>query len=159
MKAPNIRKVLTAVGVVLLVFTALAIWFPAIMAPIQEIAFRWQAKKQLAAATTPEERESAVGDLGLYCPLRDGSWIAICYKDTHSGEIVSVAIALDSEGRFYECYEHFCGTFSIYRKVRESLEERREEELQSHAVHPVATAPDLEIARKHLLKMGFVQMD
>lgn len=49
------------------------------------------------------------------------NWIAIAYRDSHRGGIVSVAIARTSDGLWYESDRHFCGGLAAYRSRREDL--------------------------------------
>jgi len=107
------------------------------------------------AARNASEREAATGYLGISLEYPDGSWLAICYNDSHHFPRWSAALALDSQGVLYRSKEHFCGLFSIYKDVVEQERRFGLELGEYRGLKAVATSPNLEAAREHLLKMGF----
>ncbi len=79
----------------------------------------------MEAAENESELRQAVGDIGtygLYAPLADGEWIAICYGDSHDDPGWSSSVALDSGGRWRTSNFHFCGTFEVWSADLERLE-------------------------------------
>lgn len=76
--------------------------------------------RDLSGAHTPETVRNAVGRLGVVLPRKDGSWIAISYKDSHMIPFAySSAIVRTSEGEWMRSTEHFCGAFANYRNQRD----------------------------------------
>ena len=63
---------------------------------------RGESIRALSGAVNSDAMENAVGHLGIVFHLADGSWIAIRYVDRHNGDFWSSAVALDSEGRWYD---------------------------------------------------------
>ena len=132
---------------------------------------RQEALTILSAAKTTYEVEQAVGNLGIFIPLRDGSWIAIRYRDTHRGYLASLAIARDSGGNWYESDHHYCGEFIAYKHDRRESEELHSEPAEPGevatnarsesfaALDAVFNAPSLEVGRQRLLKLGFETID
>jgi hypothetical protein len=114
LKRKHILSVVIGVPLVLLA-AAIVYWIfwidPGYMRVAQlEKQWRTESIAALQAARTTDQLEQAVGRLGVYVPLADGSWIAISYHDTHSGTIASLAIARDSGDNWYESTEHYCGS-------------------------------------------------
>src|SRR5262245_49751225 len=75
---------------------------------IEPAIWRWNARRKafalLGAAKSPGALE-AVASQGISLPLKEGSWIAIRYRDQHAGSISSfvggissLAVAHDSGG-------------------------------------------------------------
>jgi hypothetical protein len=129
---------------------------------------------RLASARTAKELEATVGDLGILILLRDGSWIAVRYRDSHALPIWSSAVALDSSGRWYASENHYCGTFKIYRarwdRILEVLshpDATREEKRdilksfwdESTELTRIERASSLEAARAALQAIGFRELD
>lgn len=82
--------------------------------------FRSQAVSTVREITSYEQ--AAERGLGMGVLLGDPDhWIAIAYRDSHRGGIVSVAIARTSDGLWYESDRHFCGGLVAYRSRREDL--------------------------------------
>jgi len=65
-------------------------------------------RKALTNASA-SELEKVLGPLGVVLHFKDGSWLAISYRDDHSFLGWSAAVARDSEGAWFESSEHFCG--------------------------------------------------
>jgi hypothetical protein len=142
---------------------------------VEPMTWHWRVRREsiatLSAAKTTNELQQAVGGLGIFIPIRDGSWIAIRYRDTHAGRIASLAVARDSGGSWFESDYHFCGAFAGYRHERRSMEEIRSElaklgetdtNLTTRARSDTAAALDatysaasLEDGRQQLSKLGF----
>ena len=140
---------------------------------VDPASWHWRVRREflsiLSAAKTTNELQSAVGHWGVLISLRDGSWIAIRYRDTHAGRIESLAIARDSGGSWFESDHHFCGAFSNYRVERQRQEEIRLEIAKTGDTNTVPegssgtsaildaafAAPSIEAGRKQLLKLGF----
>jgi len=132
---------------------------------------RQAAITALSTAKTINELQQAVGGLGIFVPLQDGSWIAIVYHDIHAARISSLAIARDSGGNWFESDRHFCGTLSAYRQERQSRAEMRSElaklgEIETNSIidsrsgifmdlDSLFAAPSLDAGRKQLWKLGF----
>ena len=118
------------VGVVVLVLLAtivtLVVTIPWAYSHIRPALVRSESIDILAAATTRDELESAVGGLGVLLDLPDGEWIAIRYRDSHYSPGYSVAIALTSDGRWLESDYHFCAFFVMYRTYVERLRDAAE---------------------------------
>jgi hypothetical protein len=141
----------------------------------EPVTWHWRVRRDsiatLSAAKTTNDLQQAVGGLGIFIPIRDGSWIAIRYRDTHAGRIASLAVARDSDGSWFESDHHFCGAFAGYRHERQSVQELRSElaklgetntNLKTSARSDTATALDaihsaasLEDGRQQLSKLGF----
>lgn len=118
--------------------------------------------------------KDAVGDLGLFAEMADGSWLAIRYRDRHGFPMWSSAVALDSEGNWYRSNEHYCGRFMHYRRQKQRNEEDREDARKKNVPQlerdefneflesrldkdfvELEAAPTLEEARKVLERLGF----
>jgi len=145
---------------------------------VEPVTWHWRVRREslsaLATASSSNELRQAVGDLGIFIPIRDGSWIAIRYRDSHAGRIASLAIARDSGGGWFESDVHFCGAFNAYNHERQSLDEIRSElarlgetdtNMTSRARSEIFVALDtiyaarsLQAARQPLLKLGFEPM-
>lgn len=122
---------------------------------------------QLRSVSSPQDLEHLVAPLGIVLRLRDGTWLAIRYHDSHVGRLWSQAVALDSDGRLYQSEYHFCGTLNAYRLARDggkdwppelAGEGRRYKELQLQGfgdLHALAEASTLEAARQVLPRLGF----
>lgn len=150
----------------------LVILYLTVIAPAQ---WRWETRREVIAildsSKTTDELRKAVGPLGIFIPIRGGSWMAICYRDTHSLPFTSLAVARDSDGRMFQSTQHYCGQFSLYendRKARENI--RAEDEKSGGTETPpspsprpekflildaVSEASSLNVARQQLLKLGF----
>jgi hypothetical protein len=131
------------------------------------------AVRALSAARTPEELKAAVGPLGCFIKLSDGSWIAIYYNDSHVPPGWSKAIVRDSGGAWFESEHHFCGQFAIYFQLLEldeaiDAEARKQGLADDSAVmrssQPLdnmtrlMSAPNLDSARTVLKQMEFRPM-
>jgi hypothetical protein len=162
------KRLLVATGMVLCLALIVLFVFPgyvaAVIAPPLD---RAEARRVLTAAKTPEDLRKAVGSLGRLFVLRDGSWVAVRYTDSHAYPGYSCAVAVDSGGRWFYSSRHFCGRFRIYDRI-----ERRTRELaaavgddeatvqralrrQDEELYDLATAATLDAARAQLLKIGF----
>ena len=123
---------------------------------------RWQSRRLLAAASTPEELQAAVGGLGAFYTFPDGSWLAIRYRDSHTCGIWSVAVARDSGGNWYESREHFCGAFVVrrnYRALEASLGEcLRPEDGRGGWLYDLVLSPDLATVRQRMTSRYFTQL-
>jgi hypothetical protein len=131
----------------------------------------------LTAAQTKNDLKQVLS-WGAFIPLTNGSWIAIRYRDSHLGGIFSCAVARDSGGGWFESDRHFCGSLSGFwseLKIREGMtkEEMLAADIRpltnlvylgrsdySHVptideLEPIALAPDLESARRELVRVGF----
>ncbi len=146
---------------------------------------RWHSQTRresltiLKAARSTSELASAVGNLGLFIPLTNGAWIAIRYRDSHSGGVRSCAVARDSGGSWFESERHFCGSLSFWPQLKEDV--AAEEEMRrlspqflSNRVSradsdnggfpsyremiTIESAQDLESARRGLLQIGFREL-
>lgn len=133
----------------------------------------------LKAVRSTSELTNAVGSLGLFIPLTNGAWIAIRYRDSHGGGIRSCAVARDSGGGWFESERHFCGSLSLWPHMKDDV--AGEEELKKvdpnfftnrvsraesdNGMFPsfremvaIESSPDLESARRALLKIGFREL-
>jgi hypothetical protein len=99
-----------------------------------------------------------LGHLGTVLRFRDGSWLAIRYRDCHAFPTWSLATAHDSSGSWYESSEHFCGAFSTIRHM-ESIDRALGETPpllkdpptdRGEWIRLLAACPDLPTARKHM---------
>ncbi len=142
---------------------------------VEPMTWHWRVRREsiatLTAAKTTNGVQNAVGRLGVFIPIRDGSWIAIRYRDTHAFTVASLAVAHDSGGGWYESDHHFCGAFASYRQDRRRMDEIRSElvklgEVETNVItsarpdifltlDAIASADSLEDARAQLLKLGF----
>lgn len=161
----NGRRILA--GLVAILIAVVAFWV-FIWMPYERFAWLQTGTKTLEAARTPDEFIDAVGSLGAFIPLRDNGWIAIWYRDMHSGWIRSLAVARDSDGRWYESTRHFCGRLHLLHEYIRSQEDpdlqqrsdidviqRLGSTLEESAVY---RAPDLASARAELLSLNFKEI-
>ena len=131
---PNEERVRSSMrqrmGVAVLVFLAIivtcVVTIPWAYSHVQYATERTRSIDVLAAATTRDDLESAVTRLGLLLDLPSGEWIAIRYRDSHAYPGYSIAIALTSDGRWFESDYHYCGLFMTYRNYVERLREAAE---------------------------------
>jgi hypothetical protein len=133
---------------------------------------RTESKALLLAARTSEDLKQAIGPYGAFVAAGDGSWIAIRYRDTHAGHILSLALALDSEGHWYESRRHFCGSLANWKRWGEERLLRKsdpdlvaEPEISKPNRFPtfaeydaLYSATNLVVARQALLHLGFVEI-
>jgi hypothetical protein len=159
----------------LLVFLVLLLLLVFVVEPM---SWHWRARREsvtiLTAAKTTNDLQQAVGGLGVFIPIRDGSWIAIRYRDTHAFRVASLAVACDSGGSWFESDHHFCGAFAAYRHERQRMEEIRSElakfgETDTNlttstrsdtflTLDAIGSAKSLEDGRKQLAKLGFAPL-
>ena len=132
-----------------------------------------ESKQLLLAARTTNELAQAVGQLGHFLSYPDHSWVAIRYRDTHSGMLASSAVVRDSGDAWFESTVHYCGAFSggmhnIYRILEMDRELRELGETNSPAntrsghdleILNLVTATNLAAARKNLEAMGFKRIE
>ena len=120
----------------------------------------------LGAARSPEQLRAAVGQLGAFYALRDGSWVAIRYSDQHGMMGYSCATACDSAGRWYGTTYHFCGRFAAFRQRESELKKSRGQappdpdtqlQQQDTELFALANAPNLDSARAVLFQLGFTE--
>ncbi len=128
---------------------------------------RFKAHRILSRSHTREELQGAVGKLGGFFPLSDGSWVAVRYTDSHSWPGYSCAVALDSEGQWFNNNHHFCGRFRSFQTETEKYLELDaalggkggEFQLMTTEQYPemfaLSSSTNLAAARAQLLKMGF----
>jgi hypothetical protein len=108
----------------------------------------------------PSELGEAVGPLGAVLHFKDGSWIAIGYRDDHSLLPWSVAVARDSGGGWFESAEHFCGHLAVLRSVDESGRVSRKDTSpprdpptdRREWMRLLAISPDLRTARQRMAR-------
>jgi hypothetical protein len=124
--------------------------------------------RELSIARTPTELKSAVTPLGAFVTPTNGGWMAIRYRDTHGSGVRSLAIALDSDGRWFECGRHFCGAFAYAAgnfaheiELREELKRVPDAETAAlldpkmNDLVPLFTAANLDSARRQMAVLGF----
>jgi len=137
---------------------------------------RRESVRILLAAESTNELTAAVGSLGWFVQLTNEQWIAIRYRDTHSGFVGSSAVARDSGGAWFESKRHFCGRFQHWPRLKEQvLGEEEQRKLtpewftnrvsradEDGGMFPsyremiaIESAPDLESARRALQRIGF----
>ena len=131
---------------------------------------RRESVRVLASAQSASELTNAVGYLGWFVQLTNREWIAIRYRDTHSGFVGSSAVARDSGGGWFESERHFCGRFHYWPLLKEQVqgdEELRKlmPELFTNSIPlpaedyreliAIESASDLASARLALEKIGF----
>jgi hypothetical protein len=137
---------------------------------------RRESVRILAAAQSTSELTNAVGYLGWFVQLPGHAWIAIRYRDTHSGFVGSSAVARDSSGEWFESDRHFCGRFQYWPRLKDQVQ--ADEEMRKakpewftnsvplanedgghfpsfRELMAIESAPDLESARRGLEKIGF----
>ena len=165
-------KVLRISAVLLLIFVAIAgVWFIGMPVAISKNQYKRslsESRQLLGSAETVEEREAAAGRLGGYFEFRDGSWVIIRYRDTHTFPGYSMALALDSSGIWYLSRKHFCGRIMGYKREKEifirmaaELGDPTMEEVDAQLkerfphLHSLAESQDLTEAQSRLLSMGF----
>lgn len=98
-----------------IVCVALVAWYQLIGPAASYRETRSRSIAKLAGATSIEELDKVTSGLGVHLRLSDGSWIAIRYWDSHAlTNFYSCAVALCSDGSWYESDWHFCGTLRQY---------------------------------------------
>lgn len=131
----------------------------------KELEAEGESIQALAQAKSKAELMEAVGHLGIFLPLKDGSWIAIRSLSVRSHPLWSSSVALDGKGNWLRSNNYLSGIFKIYmdQKVRvlELPAEERETWLAELCpyVHPIATAPTLEAAHQAMDVLGFEPFD
>jgi hypothetical protein len=162
------KRIIKIVAVTVLVLVAaFALYVFVIYPATWQSTVTKESTRILEAAQTTNELAKAVGDLGAFYALPDGAWVAIRYRDCHSGGVFSSAVARDSGGKWFHSTHHFCGYLQAYgRRLAEQrgLDEAVAEGVLTNApnvmagfegIHALATSPDLGSARKNLTKLGF----
>ena len=160
------RKLKYAAVIVLLCVALFFVYATYLHLIINPFFARREALRLLSAASTSQQLQDAVGSLGAFYTFRDGSWLAVCYRDSHGGGIWSVAIARDSGGNWYESREHFCGAFRADRRLQqheqlaialgESPEAPSDE--RSRWILQLRASPDLQTARQRITSRYFTQL-
>ena len=165
----RIMKIIAAT--VLLLVAAFALFLFVIHPLIWRARVKHESIQILEAAQTTNDFAEAVGRLGIFLTFPDESWIAIRYRDSHSGGVNSFAVARDSEGTWYQSSDHYCGRFLNYRaeaerhvEINAAFREMGSSETYDlnpyfTEVHTIANSHDLEQARNNLLAMGFKKME
>jgi hypothetical protein len=160
---PRVKKAVFVSGGMLLLGIAYVLFLhPFINPPLST----WWSVRTLSAAKTPEDFHKAVGYYGNFLPLKDGSWVAIRYRDNHAMALWSRAVVRDSGGWWFWSDHHFCGAFM--RRNIEHIEKMQkleremggtEEQIAALGsrsdVWQLSQSPTLDTARKKLLEMGF----
>lgn len=135
---------------------------------LQERFVQRHAHRLLAEAKTPAAAREAAGPLGAFFTLRDGSWIAIQYRDRHGWLSYSCATIRDSGGQWFYSTRHFCGRFAAYRQREAELKKSLQGQAQTEDVNQqlkrldpdlfaLASSPNLESARTQLFQLGFTE--
>lgn len=86
-------------------------------------SIRTESVEALRTATSAEQAAQLVGFLGVVLHTKDGGWVAIRYRDSHSILWCSSAVALTSDGQWFESQEHFCGMLANHRMQRKQQQE------------------------------------
>jgi hypothetical protein len=159
----------------LLAVVLLMVGFVAFIFLIEPSLWPGQQKREsirlLSAAKTPDELKNVVTNLGAFITQTNGGWIAIRYRESHILGPLSKAVALDSEGHWFESEKPFSGEF---RSARALLDRERRYRAESPKLFTNVTesiyfkpgtpsepyyrlflATNLETARKELLGLGF----
>ena len=160
---------ISIIAVVILALPAFFLYALVIYPVIRPTLWRWESTSALQNANDEASLRKAVGGLGAFVPLQDGSWIAIRYNDTHAGSNDSLAIARDSAGGWFESTHHYCaelGGFGRWVEAQESGDPLEIEMFEGMTfdnghgdLRDIYTAPDLASARAALLAAGFKQSD
>ena len=108
------RIITISAAIILLLIAAFALFVFVIYPATWESSVRKESIRILESAQTTNELAKAVGYLGIFFVFPDKSWMAIRYRDSHSGGVFSSAVARDSGGNWYESNYHFCGRFLNY---------------------------------------------
>jgi hypothetical protein len=158
-------------GVAVVGFAAYALYLQPLFALGIE---RRESVRLLKSAGTLDDLRAQLAHGALIEPI-DGGWIAIRYRDPHAFHCgnaphdtsESVAIAYDSDGRWFECKGNFCRNFAF---ISRELENHRRSVGQSNEARVLNSAPalrawdeltqlftatDLDAARRQLLAIGF----
>jgi hypothetical protein len=123
--------------------------------------FEMWSIRALEAAADESQLRKAVGDIGLFLPLVDGEWIAICYGDSHIAPGWSSAVALDSGGELWTSEYHLCRRLEGYSNALEqletavTLEERKEFQAMVEMHEPdigISTSTSLSAVREALVE-------
>jgi len=132
---------------------------------------RRESIRLLSAAKTPDDLKKVVTNLGAFITPTSGGWMAIRYRDSHTLGPVSKAVALDSEGHWFESEKHFCSEFRSThdlmdreRRYRAEIPDHFTRESESFYFKPgtpsepyyrLFTATNLDAVRRQLLVLGF----
>jgi hypothetical protein len=167
----NMKRIIQIIVAAVLISVAAFALVPLVIYPfIWKNSVKHESIDILEAAQTTNELAVAVGGLGIFLTFPDESWIAIRYRDSHSGGVNSIAVARDSGGMWYQSSGHYCGRFKYYRtevekniRINAELLERGSSETYNlnrffSEVHAIASSPGLEQARRNLIAMGFKRM-
>ncbi len=167
-----VKRILKIIAATVLLLVAVLALYLFVISPLTwKASVTMESIRILKAAQTTNELAEAVGYLGTFLTFPDGSWMAIRYRDLHSGGVFSSAVARDSGGDWFQSDYHFCGYFKAYPDRLEDqlgLEEAVAEGLLTNApnvmtgfegIHALATSPDLASARQNLLALDFKRME
>src|SRR5262249_14500033 len=116
-------RFLLALAILFLFLLFLWFVFPGWKQRWKEDAAEKESIRLLAEASAGRSLEEAVGHLGIVFRLREGSWIAIRYRDSHVFPMWSSAVALDSKGNWFRSTQHYCGRFMAHRGQKQEQEE------------------------------------
>jgi len=149
---------------------AMAVLFFVVVYFLAPVCHKWSFQREseriLRNVHNLERARKVVGPLGIVFAFPDGSWIAIRYRDSHGGVGWSKAVAVDSTGQLYESDVHYCGAFVIYRQEKqmwkqicEATGNEGQTDLQFSGllgqIDALASCPNLRLARKKLVSLGF----
>lgn len=123
---------------------ALFVWISFVYPVFGSRHARAEAISRLKAAESETQLREAIGGLGLFLQSTNGWWMAIRYRDSHSGGIWSVAVAKDSGGQFYESNHHYCGKLRAFGHDWESYTKGWKEAMEQ---------PDLKLRGQWLQEM------
>jgi len=165
-----IKNTLLAVVLLLAGFVAFVFLIEPSLWPGQQ---KRESIRLLSAAKTPDDLQKVVSGLGAFIPQTNGTWIAIRYRENHMLGHLSKAVALDSEGRWFESENPFSGEF---RSTRALIDRERRYRAESPKLftnvtesiyfkpgaptepyYRLFTATNLETVRKELLGLGFLE--
>ena len=170
----NRIKIAMILGILLLV----AIVIP--NGPLQWYKFTFhvpnESRSILTSTDSPKELKERVGGLGIVMEFQDSQWLAIRYRDTHSGGIYSYALARLSDGSWLESSYHFCGAFAsvshhlaqakaLDNEIEGISEADRAEMrsdiigfLESSEIKELAFANTIAEAKSALIDLGFTEL-
>lgn len=88
----------------------------------------WESelRTELTATDSYDELNTSISRLGVMLGNEHDNWIAIDYRDTHSGITASKAVVRMKDGTLLESGSHFCGLFAGYRHYKQSWEIEQE---------------------------------
>lgn len=100
-------------GVCVTLYLVVAIYSDTVVPLLWKIKTRRECMALLRSTSDLQKLEKSLGNKGWVVRLKDGAWVAHCYRDNHVGKITTVSLMMDNAGNLYESELHSCGPMAL----------------------------------------------